>query len=49
MTTKEMLTKFDILTKFYLDINYQKYCQDRALFCLLKCNEKSPHSGQTHS
>lgn len=40
MTTKEMLTKFDALTKHYLDVNYDKYVQDRVLYLLLKSNEK---------
>lgn len=40
MTTKELLDRYDVITKFYLDINYHKYSSERSLYFLLKDNEK---------
>lgn len=34
-----MLNKYDAITKFYLDINPNRYNIDRALYHLLKVNE----------
>ena len=40
MTTKELLERYDLITHFYLDINYHRYSCERALYFLLKDNEK---------